>query len=247
MSESLSLKRLKENSPKDLNQLCETLIDLIQDLIDNPNNSKYKKLEIDSDLIASKLMPFSGGLELLFEIGYEEGDDYFYLPDNFPKQKLNFFLVNLKSILNPKPICSLNSDSICTSTIVSTRSNFGLKNSKNSIFANRLNSSYQHVLIYEDVDLKQKCLSKIPIERLRDQAEQKYQIYSQNNQDKQPFKTRDFLILELLSWFKNEFFKWINQPDCIRCNSNEKMSFIKNDRPNHNEATWQAGNVEVYR
>lgn len=249
MSDSIGLSRLKENSKKDILNLTKILIDLLENILKNPTESKYRKLLLDSDLIADKLMPFSGGLEILFEIGFQEGDDHFYLPDNFDLKIVSIFYDTLKKIRdeNTNIICTQNQSSICASTIASNRPEFGLKNNKNFSFANRLNQSFNHVMIYEDSDLRQKCLGKIPVNRLKSSASSKFMSYMENNQDPQPFGERDFLVLELLAWFKNEFFSWVNQPDCQSCNSNKAMVFLKNDGPNFNEATWKAGNVEVYK
>ena len=32
-----------------------------------------------------------------------------------------------------------------------------------------------------------------------------------------PALKRDLLLLELLSWFKSDFFSWVNQLDCDKC------------------------------
>lgn len=104
-------------------------------------------------------------------------------------------------------------------------------------------------MIYEDQNLKEKALRAIPVVRLKIEAENKFKSYkTQNNtQDKNAFDFNDFLVLELLSWFKNEFFKWVDQPACDYCHSSANMEFTKTDGPNQNEAVWMAGNVEVYK
>ena len=87
------------------------------------------------------------------------------------------------------------------------------------------------------------------MKRLTDQALTKHDAYikSLEPNEVKPYDMRDFILLELLAWFKNEFFKWTNQPDCNVCQSNEKMVFLRNSAPNPSEATWLAGNVEVYQ
>lgn len=249
MSDSIGLSRLKENSKKEIQNLCKILLQLLNNILGYPDQSKYRKLFLHSELIAEKLMPFSGGLEILFEIGFQEGEDYMFLPDNFDREIVSKKYDLLKRIEdeNSDKICTPYSASICASTIVSERAEFGLKNLKNLTFANRLNQSFNHVMIYEDHDLRNKCLQKIPATKLQSSARAKYLSYTENNQEIAPYDERDFLILELLDWFKNEFFRWTNQPDCPSCNSNKNMIFLKNDKPNFNEATWNASNVEVYK
>jgi peptide-N4-(N-acetyl-beta-glucosaminyl)asparagine amidase len=101
--------------------------------------------------------------------------------------------------------------------------------------------------MYEDSTLKQKALNAMPVERFKSEAQAKLNSYLRLNLDNKPFDLNDFLLLELLQWFKNDFFKWINQPDCDYCHSNQKMTFQQNDRALGTEAVWLAGNVEVYK
>lgn len=101
--------------------------------------------------------------------------------------------------------------------------------------------------MYENFNLRQKALACIPIDRLRNEARIKYNSYKNTDMGEVPYDFEDFLLLELLAWFKNEFFRWINQPDCDSCKSNQNMQFIKSDIPFRNEVTWQAHNVEVYK
>ncbi|RNA40801.1 Peptide-N(4)-(N-acetyl-beta-glucosaminyl)asparagine amidase [Brachionus plicatilis] len=249
MSDSIGLSRIKENSKIEIQNVSKVLLDLLDNILKNPNESKFRKLKLESELIASKLMPFSGGLEILFEIGFQDEDDHFFLPDNFDPKILTHFYYLLKKVHdeNSDKTCTPSPGFLCAQAIEPKRPEFGLKNIKNLSFANRLNQSFNHVMIYEDPDLKQKCSQKIPVNRLKSSAEKKYMSFMQDNQDKHPYNQRDFLVLELLEWFKNEFFRWINQPDCQSCKSNKAVVFFKNDKPNINEITWMAGNVEVYK
>jgi peptide-N4-(N-acetyl-beta-glucosaminyl)asparagine amidase len=102
------------------------------------------------------------------------------------------------------------------------------------------------VLIYEDPDLKRKALNLIPVEILKQEATSKFDSYkSTPSLDKLPFAFEDFLLIELLAWFKNEFFRWVNQAECDSC-GNPNTVPRGSTRPNHSEVTWMAGNVEVY-
>lgn len=40
---------------------------------------------------------------------------------------------------------------------------------------------------------------------------------------------QDMLILELLTWFKESFFTWVDSPDCKKCGNKTKMSHMSND------------------
>lgn len=73
MSSFIGLERIKENSdPTEIQTVCQTLIKIIDNIIEDPNDSARRCIKLDSDEVSSKLMPYSGGLESLFEIGFEE-------------------------------------------------------------------------------------------------------------------------------------------------------------------------------
>jgi len=119
---------------------------------------------------------------------------------------------------------------------------------RNQKFGQRLQGTFDHVLLYEYPSLKQKALQCMPVERFNSVALSKYTAYKSQikSDEKSPYNLRDFIVLELMAWFKNEFFKWVNQPDCDHCNTNEAMKFKYGAVPSSSENIWMAGNVEVY-
>ncbi len=105
-------------------------------------------------------------------------------------------------------------------------------------------------MFYEDSNLKQKALDKIPMNHLTREANVKFNSYAdqikKTASSEKAYDFRDFLLLELLAWFKNDFFSWLNEPDCQYCSSNRNMKFKSQSRPESNEILWLAGNVEIY-
>ena len=58
-------------------------------------------------------------------------------------------------------------------------------------------------------------------------------------------KLEDMFLLELLAWFKTEFFKWVDAPNCDFCGSattNQGMA-----APTADDLRWGANRVENYR
>ncbi|EJS41447.1 png1p [Saccharomyces arboricola H-6] len=82
-------------------------------------------------------------------------------------------------------------------------------------------------LIYENVDK----------EFAKDGHEEGDNVYS------------DYLVKELLRYFKQDFFKWCNKPDCHRCgqDTSENMASIGTEAPNNEESKFDCGIVEVYK
>jgi hypothetical protein len=125
--------------------------------------------------------------------------------------------------------------------------NLAVKHS-NQKFELKLQRTYDHVLLYEYPSLKLKALQHMPVQRFNAIALNKYTAYKSQIKaaEQSPYSLRDFILLELMAWFKTEFFKWVNQPECDHCKTNESMKFKHGAGPSSSENIWMAGNVEVY-
>ncbi|XP_019730216.1 peptide-N(4)-(N-acetyl-beta-glucosaminyl)asparagine amidase [Hippocampus comes] len=82
-------------------------------------------------------------------------------------------------------------------------------------FSGTLQSNFQRVLLYENPELQQKARSCIPYKQLLYAAKQKLKL-AQEAETECKLGEEDFLVLELLRWFKHDFFSWV---DCLPCNS----------------------------
>lgn len=40
---------------------------------------------------------------------------------------------------------------------------------------------------------------------------------------------QDLLLVELLEWFKSDFFTWVDSPDCEKCGEKTFMSHMSSD------------------
>lgn len=54
------------------------------------------------------------------------------------------------------------------------------------------------------------CLSVLPLERLYSAAEAREAL-------DESWGMQDYLIQELLKWFKHDFFQWVNSLPCEKC------------------------------
>ncbi|XP_069051182.1 peptide-N(4)-(N-acetyl-beta-glucosaminyl)asparagine amidase isoform X2 [Lepisosteus oculatus] len=107
-------------------------------------------------------------------------------------------------------------------------------------FFRTLQSNFQHVMLYEDVTLQEKALAHIPAERLWTAAKEKLQEAQKADPGK--LNAEDLLLLELLRWFKSEFFSWVNSLPCSRCGGPTQASGQL--PPSTDDLRWDAHRVE---
>lgn len=181
------------------------------------------------------------------------------MPTDVSSEFLKDFITELNRLKSKPDEASKTQAAACQSTIIPTqtkplpqvqnlRLNPMINNNK---FALKLQNTYDHVLFYEDENLKQKALNLVPMHRLTKDATIKFNSYIEQTKtslanETKLYDLRDFILLELMAWFKNEFFSWVNEPNCTLCHTNKNMKFKRQSRPESYETLWLAGNVEVY-
>ncbi|KAF4040231.1 PUB domain-containing protein [Phytophthora infestans] len=101
----------------------------------------------------------------------------------------------------------------------------------------RLQSGLQRAQSYENKQMQDEALKRIPVDTLHGRA----------RANKSPMPSyQDELVKQLLHWFKCEFFTWMNQPRCSSC-SHDKTRSVRTEGPNTvEERAGQASRVEVY-
>ena len=65
-------KLVNANSVADFLKASDILIKFANNVINNPTDQKYRKIRLGNPVVESKLLPVSGALECLFEMGFEE-------------------------------------------------------------------------------------------------------------------------------------------------------------------------------
>lgn len=104
---------------------------------------------------------------------------------------------------------------------------------------------------YEDAALQKLARSVIDYELVNYYAQE---FLEKNNDSQSSKKEEDVALLAgLLRWFKSDFFKWCNKPECtnkkcVSCGSQKDMESLRTEAPNADEVVvGQAGRTEVYR
>lgn len=110
----------------------------------------------------------------------------------------------------------------------------------------KIKTNSSRVQAYERRDLQTKALACIPLAALERDAElamSDYQARRQTGAKNEP-GLRDFLIVEILHWFKDSFFSWVDTLPCGRCEGSTKMSNL--DEPTEEEFNDGASRVEIH-
>lgn len=62
-----------EENPEDVYlETTSVLMKLVDNVIKNPSNPKYRSIRLGNPTIANKLLPAIGAMECLFEMGFKE-------------------------------------------------------------------------------------------------------------------------------------------------------------------------------
>ena len=95
-------------------------------------------------------------------------------------------------------------------------------------FLQKVTHNFNRVLRYEDKDLQEKALAKIPLIELEIAAQKnmrRLQLAIKKGDSKETeIDVQELVLLELLNWFKNSFFSWVDTPNCRFCKGTTKFA-----------------------
>ncbi|KAK7576058.1 hypothetical protein V9T40_012344 [Parthenolecanium corni] len=221
MSRKSTFKKLEENNGDVYKEVFDILLKVLDNVIKAPENIKYRKLRLSNEIVSNKLIPAIGALECLFDFGFQEADEFLELPQTIP-------LEEIQKIRQEFYECHVEYVATCnrTSTAVAL---------KKVILFEEIRSISKLVLLYENKDLQATARSIIPLDNLKSQC-------SKMRRGKDKFAEEFALVFELMRWFKYDFFKWMNSPECEKCKCSSTFKGFS-QRP---EDLVKANRVEEY-
>ncbi|XP_039273404.2 peptide-N(4)-(N-acetyl-beta-glucosaminyl)asparagine amidase-like [Styela clava] len=239
--------RLLTNSKEDFIKAATVLVKIARNIKNNPGVEKYKSIQVGSRTFMESLLPIDGAVQCLFEMGFIESENKFIYTSND-----SVYLIELKSQLESalEEKQNLEQPKVTNSTKKKENVETSLQNIilSETQTDSKLSSHFQHVMVYENPALQEKARFIIPMETLVQKAQSRLaanptfvisQIHKKMEYD-------DCLLLELLDWFKNQFFTWTDAPSCPTCFNGKSVS-IGMLSPTSEEKRWGAGRVEGYR
>lgn len=195
-----SLNDIKNNSIDICFQVVNVLLKLIDNIINNPYQPKFRRIYLDSDVFKNELLPFSGTMEFLFEVGFIDDGDSLVLPHFISLNTLNSYKQELLNIISEDKRVKLT-----------TKNNF-LKD---------ISSTSLAVLKFEDQNLQRKALDKLSPENI--------ELFTNLNKNNTDLLYHEKNMLKLMRWFKESFFKWFDKPKCQFCYSSTKFKGLNHD------------------
>ncbi|KAK6189023.1 hypothetical protein SNE40_005076 [Patella caerulea] len=264
------LQLATENESKSAFEAIDILLKFCNNIIKNPSEEKYRRIRLKNPIIESKLLPVVGAMECLFDMGFLEDGEFLTMPRNCSLSVLTVIrneLTEVKDALRESdnlgvvpsvPLIPAPTSPQAASTIPQAAptapqaaparpalptlpTNILMSEAK---FYSKLDSSLQHVLMYENSSLQDKARSVIPIATLQTEAREKLESILSADRSQQ-VDVQDCLLLCLLNWFKTSFFSWVDSPACERCTGPTTNNGML--PPNSDDERWQAGRVESHR
>ncbi|XP_014365605.2 peptide-N(4)-(N-acetyl-beta-glucosaminyl)asparagine amidase [Papilio machaon] len=211
------------------NKLLNELLQHIDKILENPHELDHRILKSS---YLKKAMEHGAFCEYLKYVGFKlENDEYIY-PKDQSLGKLRFAQVALQRKISicygskqeleiQRPPCYIkNNEPYLKPVYLDT----GVP------LFNRIEMLFNNVLLYERDDVQEKARELMPlvslelkaIERVRDH-QRKLKVGEVEGDD---LSFELALLLELMAWFKNEFFEWIDKPECEFCGGETAISSV---------------------
>ncbi|XP_060064096.1 peptide-N(4)-(N-acetyl-beta-glucosaminyl)asparagine amidase-like [Ylistrum balloti] len=247
---------IDDNGKEEFLTASEILLKFADNIINHPNDSKYRKIRLSNPTVENKLLPVSGALECLFEMGFIEDGEFLTFPTNIPPtltliQVRNELYTAIKLVRSSTGGPSAGQSTPQQPTVtpssvrqVAQRSRQAMQQAERQFFM-KIDSNLVHVLSYERRDFQMKARSIIPMEELNKEAKQKFSALQAADKEASGVGLQDCFLLSLLSWFKSSFFKWVDAPDCDNCQG--KTRSVGMAEPSQEDLGWGASRVENYR
>ncbi|KAM9434363.1 peptide-N(4)-(N-acetyl-beta-glucosaminyl)asparagine amidase isoform 1-T1 [Clarias gariepinus] len=254
MAGSPGVSALCENPTEVFLDVSKLLLTYADNILRNPNEEKYRSIRIGNPTFSTKLLPIKGAVECLFEMGFEEAETHLVFPRSASVDQLRRVRETIAAERDQRLGADQRASSSSTPTSVSSPAPSPTAASEpqrpiepplsvlgGRSFLGTLQSNFQHVMVYENEGLQQKALRCIPHDELSSRA--KDRLCKARDADPEcSLAVEDMLVLELLQWFKQDFFSWVDSLPCSRCGGSTHSSGSL--PPSTDDLRWDAGRVE---
>ncbi|KAL3287455.1 hypothetical protein HHI36_001926 [Cryptolaemus montrouzieri] len=257
LQEVISL--VETNSFCNLKEVRDTFLKVAHNILNHPDRPEYRILKKANLSVVKKILALKGGREMLLVMGFSEDANNFKFPYGEPYisqlKKISGELCTWEPVPrksreaieeNPGPsTLTVNPhDDIMVKPIVLE----SVVQKYSNPFLRRITETFHIAQVYSNRLLKENARDRIPVEMLEKNAQKK--MRSIQLQIKKEGKTADvdvsmqeLLLVELLNWFKEEFFTWVDCPECEKCGEETVFHHMNTDR----ELMIYTKRIEMYK
>ncbi|XP_037549498.1 peptide-N(4)-(N-acetyl-beta-glucosaminyl)asparagine amidase [Nematolebias whitei] len=252
MSVSPAITSLCENPNEVFLDVAKLLLTYADNILRNPNEEKYRSIRIGNPTFSTKLLPIKGAVECLFEMGFQEAETHLVFPQSASVEQLRLIRESIAAELDLRmrtdpaaphavalPMAPHSSAAATTRPAAPPVQQPSSLDSSMS-FLVTLQSNFQHVLQYENPKLQQKTRSVIPQQQLVSAAQHNLNEMKEADPGCK-LGLEDFLVLELLRWFKQNF-SWVDCLPCSQCGGPTQHGSSLS--PTAEDLRWGAQRVE---
>uniref|UniRef100_A0A8C3G5Z2 Peptide-N(4)-(N-acetyl-beta-glucosaminyl)asparagine amidase n=1 Tax=Cyclopterus lumpus TaxID=8103 RepID=A0A8C3G5Z2_CYCLU len=256
MALSPAVTTLCENANEVFLDVAKLLLTYADNILRYPNEEKYRSIRIGNPTFSTKLLPIKGAVECLFEMGFEEAETHLVFPRSASVEQLKLIRDSIAAESDQRlrgeqpvqttaqvvaPSASASPSSSVPESSAAASSQPVTPPSSHMSFFLTLQSNFQHVMLYENPELQQKARSHIPHQQLSYAAEHKLKEAKEADPECK-LGIEDFLVLELLRWFKQDFFSWVDCLPCSQCKGPTHNALPLSATPD--DIRWGAQRVE---
>lgn len=221
----------------------KTLARIAANILKNPDDLKYHTIRTNTNVFKTKILPCQGGVQCLMEMGFKVNEGGKFTFDSS--------MINTLWRTHQRLIDMLHSKRVRVDNSLDVRMPLSLERMStldhNQIYQ-RLHSHMMHVNVFENSNLQEKARSCVPIDELKENATNIYNSRSNTDVKGEKKKSFDHIhLLQLLSWFKRDFFTWTDKPKCDRCTDGCTVESMGRLPPTNEEKEWDVSVVEGYK
>ncbi|XP_046997587.1 peptide-N(4)-(N-acetyl-beta-glucosaminyl)asparagine amidase isoform X1 [Schistocerca americana] len=220
----------------------ELLLKIVDAVLQEPSNPKARTYKLASPAVSEKLRATVGAMECLREMGFQEMNDKLVLS---PEASLENIRQIRSEIVNRRRNYE-TFNAVNNSSEMSSASSEGASATQHTSFAHfksQLLVISETVLGHENKLLQKKALKLIPLTELEIKAVKhmrSLQKAIKNGAEDNGADVQDILLLELMAWFKESFFSWVDSPKCWFCQGETKF------RGHSSDPKYNGDRAEVY-
>ncbi|KAI1902418.1 hypothetical protein AGOR_G00044560 [Albula goreensis] len=215
MAGSQGVTALCENPNDVFLDVSKLLLTYADNILRNPSEDKYRSIRIGNPTFSTRLLPVPGAVECLFEMGFEEAETHLVFPPSASVERLRQMRETIAAERDQR--LGAGQTPRCPQSPASTTS---------------------------APPLPAPAPSAGPAPQgLHGQSLRRTAL--QQAQEADPgcgLLEQDMLVLELLRWFKGEFFTWVDSLPCSRCGGRTVSKGAL--PPSPEELRWNGSRVE---